>query len=81
MGIQVKEAPEDEKIAASGTNVGRVVITIMEKHLVKDTFLVILQVRARQRYGGVDCSDKLKWQIAAQKQNTSENDQLTLATP
>ena len=35
-------------------------------------------MRARQRYGGVDCSDKLKWQIAAQKQNTSENDQLTL---
>ena len=41
MGIQVKEAPEDEKIAASGTNVGRVVITIMEKHLVKDRGLAI----------------------------------------
>ena len=41
MGIQVKEAPEDEKIAASGMNVERVVITIMEKHLMKDRRLAI----------------------------------------
>ena len=39
--IQVKEAPEDEKIAASGMNVGRVVITIMEEHLVKHGGLAI----------------------------------------
>ena len=41
MGIQVKEAPENEKIAASGMNVERVVITIMEKHLMKDRGLAI----------------------------------------
>ena len=41
MDIQVKGAPEDEKIGASGRTFGRVVITIMEEHLVKDGGLAI----------------------------------------